>query len=409
MRGSGLLAIKAYLLSLLVLATLNVFVEEVQAQNTRITNLRYPERAVLGTKSTAGGILVEFDVAYSGASSGYYIGFAIFDRNTDAYARGSATSTLQPCVQGTGTYAESAVCISKLTQNSGTAHATFYLRLFAGRYNLIASSILFDTNLNLIGASGTVINFQIVVTDKLTITVKVPSSVTITFDGRKQQAGTRLLFDVNPGTHAISVPELVQVDNMTRLRFQRWEDGSTQLDRTMLFEDDTTIEALYVTQYRLAIFSTGVNATGTGWYDKGSSATVSVPATNPIDGLLGLLGGKWNFQGWFEDERLLSPSSSFSLTMDRPHALVARWNADYTLPFGILAAVGIIVIGAALYWHRKRRVSASVTFPEHVSVSQATPAPEPIAASREVKYCRECGAQIGQDSVFCLHCGTRLS
>lgn len=112
--------------------------------------------------------------------------------------------------------------------------------------------------------------FSISLVDKFTFTVSIPSQVPVTLDGVQQGAGSASL-QLSPGTHTVSVPDLVQIDSTSRLEFNGWSDGSTQTTRTFDLESDTEITATYTTQY--LVNATNDSTVQSGWYDQGTGAT----------------------------------------------------------------------------------------------------------------------------------------
>jgi hypothetical protein len=137
--------------------------------------------------------------------------------------------------------------------------------------------------------------------------------------------------------HELSVPDLVRFDNETRLGFLQWTDGSTAAHRTVTLTNDAKFEATYVTQYLLRLTDPfWENGTRTGWHDKDSVVQLQPLPTQPMSGLLGILGCKWIFQGWYENGGLQA-----SVSMDRPHVLTARYQANYR-------SLAIILITASI-------------------------------------------------------------
>jgi hypothetical protein len=151
---------------------------------------------------------------------------------------------------------------------------------------------------------------------------------------------------VDTGPHSVSVPNLIAIDNFTRLKFQKWEDGSTDLVRTVDVEKDTSLQASYVTQYELLLVSPIGNATGSGWYDQGSTAEISIASSQPVAGFMGALGARLQFKGWYENGQLVLASSTGTIRMNSGHLLTAQWTNDYTMPILviviILAVVGVV-------------------------------------------------------------------
>jgi hypothetical protein len=66
-----------------------------------------------------------------------------------------------------------------------------------------------------------------------------------------------------------------------------------------------------------------------------------------MSGIMGFLGGKWVFDGWYEDGVLVSNSNEAQILVDKPYALEARWSADYATPTMILVLVVAFLVSAA--------------------------------------------------------------
>jgi hypothetical protein len=193
--------------------------------------------------------------------------------------------------------------------------------------------------------------------------VVVPASVVVSVDGVQEAPGpTRV--GVGLGQHNITVPELVNVTQSTRLRFDRWSDGYPTVVRNIIVTNDTTLKVVYVTQNLLTLVGVGQNSSSTAWYDANANATVSVNQYEPLSGVLGALGGRLSFEGWYENGHLLSSSSTTNVTMSRPHALTAVWQVDYTVPteiaFSVIAVIVLIFLALRRRNapHRERRTRA---------------------------------------------------
>ena len=188
------------------------------------------------------------------------------------------------------------------------------------------------------------------VRDTATLTVILPNPVWATVDGTEQPNGTMKL-SVKFGNQTISVPSTVEFDNLTRLRFAGWVDGERNSNRTLNIHADITLSVRYVKQYQLAVVSNVGDSSGSGWYDEGTTANYSVPSSvEPMDGLLGLLGGKWVFSGWYEnDTQPVNQALVGSIYMNTPHQLTGQWRGDYTEPLSILGILIVAIIGSIIY------------------------------------------------------------
>jgi len=239
--------------------------------------------------------------------------------------------------------------------SSGTESVTFTLRFSTAKtYRLSIGAVFLDSSFNVITESLTKQDFSIVVSDRLFLNVQTQDTVIVTVDGVASKPGSVSTY-LSPGTHSISVLSIVPKNDSTRLRFDHWSDGSTQLARTMNLQGNTTLQTVYVTQYRLNLISPEASAVGDGWYDSGSSANFSVPPTSPVKGIAGQLGDKWIFQGWYEGDKLTTSSNIGSITMNESHTLTPRWKHNYELPLLFLAAIIAAAIVLAYYSKKKQK------------------------------------------------------
>jgi hypothetical protein len=192
---------------------------------------------------------------------------------------------------------------------------------------------------------------------KVSLTITVPSQVSVSVDGTAWPAGI-VQAGLPPGSHTISVPLMVDTSPGVRLWFDSWKDGYPSPARTLNLQADSSFEAVYVTEYNLTLSTPYGDAVGAGWYDSGSSAQISSPASEPMSGVLGDLGGKWVFQGCYEGQTLVSPSSSTTIAMYTPHSLTAHWTADYLTPASWILPLIVVAIAALLIiykWPTKRK------------------------------------------------------
>ena len=82
--------------------------------------------------------------------------------------------------------------------------------------------------------------------------------------------------------------------------------------------------ATFCTEYLLTVRSELGSPEGGGWFQSGIATTVRVVSSIPMSGIMGFLGGKWVFDGWYEDGVLVSNSNEAQILVDKPYALEAR-------------------------------------------------------------------------------------
>jgi len=416
-----------FLLSLLLLVACVYLVVPVYAQTISMSNLQYPSTILLNKQLT-----VSYTVSYADANVGDYLVAGIFEPNTSGgwqFALGSTLdSSPDNCRQvATSPYNGDAACEYTLSSLQGSETVSFSLTEDTiGTYQFNAFAGIEDQNFNVLaGTDRTQNEFSISIFNQFTLTVDVPSQVPVTLDGAQQGTGSFGL-QLSPGSHAVSVPSVVQLDSTSRLKFNGWSDGSTQLTRTFDLESDTEITATYVTQY--LVNATSDSTLQSGWYDQGTVLQLHV--TNQLVNNYRLFTG--GFDGWYNGNQLISKSPSASLTVSGPVNLSDRWNY---LPY--LPLVLIVAVVAVILFFAKRGTITTPRLPELKSlrpkrsrrrmrrskpkVEAATPKPETqVAQTAEVKevkppkpakttmYCTQCGSVISRDSKFCKECGAKL-
>ena len=322
------------------------------AGSIQIQNLSYPTQHV-STRTAP----VSFDATFSSVAKGDILYAEIWDFDLGQFASGIVSGSSETCIS---LPRPTSLCGWKLNQTSGNEHVTFQLQIstHARVYDLGAIIGLSNSTGYLIPNSELTQRFSITGGTTLTLSITIQDNISVTIDGKQQPPGS-ISLNVTPGFHTISVPNMTSIDNSTRLVFGGWSDASMQTNRTDDLEGDTTLAAEYIKEYKLTLISP-VNATGAGWYYEGSNAQISVPTENS-PGLLGLLGAKMVFEGWYENGQLKTTSNDTSLQMNSPHTWTADWRTDYTNPIAIiivlvatLSAI-FVILNKRKHAHKKRR------------------------------------------------------
>ena len=363
---------------ILALVSLNSLFRPAYAESTSITGVTYPERVLfdLDSRTTDPPLLVTATVSYSDARPGFFFSVSIFDLDSGNIVKGSGKDSSRRCDL------DRAVCSGEITSPSGVEHVAFLIKGFKQTMSLAIIANLYDGSGSLIYNSESDYEFVIRMTSAFVLRVSAPITVPVSVDGVPQPKGNVSLYLV-PGVHEISVPDAVQLNNVTRMKFERWSDGVNQTIRSINLSSLTLLTAIYATQYLLAATSAQGNVTGNGWYDVGSNATFSVPiATKPMSGLMGLLGGKWTFKGWYENGEIMTASTSGSMLVLGSHSLVARWAGDYELPSlaFITAASALIIV--LVHGNRERRTKNHMTQEFKLTKSKSGKKPRSVHGRR---------------------------
>jgi hypothetical protein len=338
----------------LVLICLTPMIPGVRGQTSSISDLRHPASAAVGDVEP---LSVSATVSYRDAALGYSLVVEILSAEfPQRIIPGIASSSPDRCVNQPFL---AALCSIQIVSPSGVEHLQFKIGGIlgdpqrVGSWDLNITAALFTPNNTIVPNSGSSIPFSIAIAP-LVLTVVVPSNVSVSVDGTKQPPGPAQI-PLSEGTHNITVPTTAQVNDSARLRFDSWSDGFAVPNRTVTLHASRTFEAIYVTQYRLTIVDQSNMATGEGWYDPGSKVTISAPESEPMSGILGVLGGKLRFQAWYEGKNLLTNSSTGIITLEKPRTLTVVWQYDYTMPLvAILATVMVLALAYVLVNRRAK-------------------------------------------------------
>jgi len=109
--------------------------------------------------------------------------------------------------------------------------------------------------------------------------------------------------------------ESTNVDGMdSRYSFVKWSDGNTSKVRTLTATGNVSLTAQMKSEYLVSVSSTVATISGSGWYEKGSSLTVTAPSVE-----------NYTFTGWKVNGES-STSNPLTVTVDRPTKITAEYN-----------------------------------------------------------------------------------
>jgi hypothetical protein len=185
------------------------------------------------------------------------------------------------------------------------------------------------------------------------------------------------------------VPFSISGGDGTRYVFKQWTIDSAPVSGNSVeitMDSPHTVVAHYGTQYLLTASSDYGIVEGGGWYDAGSTATLSV--TTEVDTSFGV---KQVFQKWTGD--MESSSATTAITMDSPHTLRAVWRTDNTILYATIAlaicaafAVGIGLTMFAILKLREPKPPAPVPPPKPAAAVEPIPEKlEPAPITKKVK------------------------
>lgn len=145
----------------------------------------------------------------------------------------------------------------------------------------------------------------------------------------------------------LGTPAKIEKSNVERSIFKAWNiDGSETASNavTLTMDKPHTAKTIYQNQYYLEVKSELGYPQGSGWYDEGSAATVSVSPEFSVSGIWGSLGARNVFERWsgMVAGDPLSPITK--VTVDAPMTLVAIWRQDYSAANTLLAMLIVAIL-----------------------------------------------------------------
>ena len=119
----------------------------------------------------------------------------------------------------------------------------------------------------------------------------IPNS-NLLLDGRAYTASStgQLKIGTSRGIHSIEVQENVNQDK-AHGAFIQWSDSTESASRTLSLEENTSLSAVYKTQYYLEVVSPFASTRGTGWYD--ANSTIEPAIQPPTDSQQSLAFSYW--------------------------------------------------------------------------------------------------------------------
>jgi M6 family metalloprotease-like protein len=144
-------------------------------------------------------------------------------------------------------------------------------------------------------------------------------------------------YDANT-TASLTAEAMVDYANGTRDQFVGWSGdiAETQPSVQLVMNTPKEVSAGWQRQYQLSVSSQYGNATGAGWYDAGSPATISVTTPYPTGG-----GVRSVFTGWNGD--MSNGDAQTTVTMTKPFTVNAQWKSQYLVFIKLLDGDGVLV------------------------------------------------------------------
>ena len=211
-------------------------------------------------------------------------------------------------------------------------------------------------------------------------------------------------YDVGTDVQLGPAPSIINLSTVERLHFIGWVENnsqSTNLSYTVTMSSPRVVTLAYKTQYYVDVRSSYGSVTGSGWYDRGATATITAPTSS----------GTWPIPyvltGWILDpatENLTKTDNSWMLTVNGPYVVQAQWSVDY-VPiielFGGLGASITAVVVAVTIAYRRGTLTRGRLRPQ-----KTTPGSQQLAGT---VICGNCGNNVPKGATFCEKCGASMA
>jgi len=225
-----------------------------------------------------------------------------------------------------GEIADSLTLISSFT---GPGRANFSFELTApsteGEWYLLAMTRVWWQDGWFQDPNGGSMPFTITISNEFILTLSSQRDTRVMLDGSEYQVhgSTSLSLRVQGGTHSLEASRIVQASPGKRFVFVGWSDRVNSNSRSILITNDTSIEALYRTDYYLSVRSEMGEVSGEGWYEEGSCASFGVTPAHDVTSWSGLVTEEYRFSIWSGNSG--STDEVASIVMDGPKSVRAEW------------------------------------------------------------------------------------
>ena len=220
------------------------------------------------------------------------------------------------------------------------------------------------------GSSGTV-----TVNGPMTITAVYQPQYYLSVQSQPQNAPTpqgQGWFNAGDTASLQSSAQTVGGDGGSRLIFQGWsvdgQEPQSGPSLNIVMNSAHTVTAVYGQQYYLNVQTDQGVASGSGWYDSGSTAQIYV--STPISTSYGV---SIIFNGW--QGSIQSSNQSTNVVMSGPMNVVATWRTDSTVLYLTIAAVivaALLIVGGVIAFVARGRGSTQASPPQPTAQSNTS-------------------------------------
>jgi len=162
------------------------------------------------------------------------------------------------------------------------------------------------------------------------IIATVPSGLNITADGQ-DLTEPAVFFWKKGEQHEVDVPTPQEYGDTSRFTFERWKTGGTKRHTVVVTEKLQRLTAYFNPEYyvTLATDYAQESVRGTGWYESGTTAEISIDSISADSA-----GIRQRFSEW--TGTISSTASQFEIDVIKPFFLRAEWIEQYFLEVMII-------------------------------------------------------------------------
>ncbi len=191
------------------------------------------------------------------------------------------------------------------------------------------------------GSSG-----QIVMTGSKNVVANFKTQYLLTVQSPYGNPSGSGWYDAQTNAYASLAATVVDLASGVRVKFAAWngDAGGQAVPTTVQMTGPKTVTSQWLHQYYVSVRSQYGQTSGSGWYDEGATATVTVNSPIPAG-----YGSQNVFQKWAGTMDLASNTAE--VHVDRPMTFVAIWQLDQTQLYFTLGAVGtLVIVGILAAW-----------------------------------------------------------
>jgi hypothetical protein len=211
-------------------------------------------------------------------------------------------------------------------------------------------------------------------------------------------------YDTNADVQLGPAPAIIAMSSVERLQFTGWSDSgavSKNLSFAILVDKPRNVTLSYATQYYLEVQSSYGAFSGSGWYDKGTTATITGPTAS------GTWPISYTLTGWAVDpptEVVTANDGSWTIIVDGPFVVQAQWSMNY-FPLILLFCGAVIAVTAS--------VGGVVAYKRGTFSRLPVPHPQktkpPLTRLEVGTTCNKCGNDLPKGAEFCEKCGAGVA